>query len=171
MCSCVVYYHVKYTKKTNEVYDLKYERDSLNSKYTQLCESVKEIKESVEEEMEQWKKEVEEKSSEELRMATEKMASEYDEALKEEMENLTIEVEKIDKDLGERYKEMMAKNTLLFTCVCDKSKKIACPIDLSSDENYFHCENCGANYRVEISAYPVLLSNVSSNQTLASMYD
>ena len=171
MCSGVIYYHTKYNKKADELFDVKLEKETLESKYNKLYDSINEIKESAEEEMAQWKEKIEKECSEELRLKTESIAAEYDEALKEEMNNLNKEIEEVDKVLGERYKEMVAKNTLLFTCVCDKTKKIPCPIDFSADENRFSCENCGAEYRVEISAYPVLLSNVSSNKTLAALYD
>ena len=171
LCTAVVYYHIKCDKKSDELFDVKFEKETIETNYNKLYNSINEIKESAEEEMQQWKDKIEKECSEELRLKTESLANEYDEALKEEMNNLNREIEEIDKVLGERYKEMMAKNTLLFTCVCDKTRKIPCPIDFSADENRFSCEKCGAEYRVEISAYPILLSNVSSNKTLASLYD
>lgn len=130
-----------------------------------------ELEETVKKEMDEWKEEIEKEKEEQIRIQVQAMESNYDEALKEEMENLDKEIKKIDEKLGEKMKETLSKNTLFFTCVCDRNREIPCTMDLSSDENKFRCDRCGAEYRVEFSAYPILLSNVSSNQTLASLYD
>lgn len=171
LCSGLIYFYKKFTNKSDECFNLKYEKDGLERKYNDLYKSLEDIKTSTEKEMEEWKSQIEKESSEEIRIKTEALALEYDEALQEEMDNLNKKIEEVDKLLGERVKEIVSKNTLLFTCVCDRTRKIPCTIDFSAEENRFTCDVCGAEYRVEISAYPVLLSNVSSNQTLASLYD
>ena len=155
--------------KTND--DLMEECASQKSKIEEMKNDFSSLESSVKAEMDEWKKEIEKESKEELRIQLETMESNYNDALREEMENLDIEIKSIDEKLGEKMREILSKNTLFFTCVCDRTKQIPCVMDLSSDENKFRCEHCGAEYRVEFSAYPILLSNVSSNQTLASMYD
>ena len=140
-------------------------------KIDEISKDFESLESSVKVEMDEWKKELEKESKEEIRIQLEMMESNYNEALKEEMENLDIEIKNIDEKLGEKMRDILSKNTLFFTCVCDRNKQIPCVMDLSSDNNRFRCEHCGAEYRVEFSAYPILLSNVSSNQTLASMYD
>ena len=60
---------------------------------------------------------------------------------------------------------------MYFTCACDRTKQIPCSVDLSSDENYFTCPDCGAVYRIVISASTVLMSGISNNIAIANMYD
>ena len=121
--------------------------------------------------MDEWKNEIEKKSNEELRLSIERIETDYNVALKEEMDNLNKEIEDIDTKLGEKIQDILRKNTLSFSCACDKTRKIPCTIDFSKEENRFICDRCGSEYRVEISAYPVLISNVSSNKILANLYD
>lgn len=95
--------------------------------------------------------------------------AEYNEALEEQSKELEQKVKEVDELIGQHISEIMEKNTLYFTCSCDKNKKIPVSIDLST-ENRFTCENCGSTYRVAINAYPVLLSNVSNNKVLANIF-
>lgn len=167
----IAYFGVRLCSLNKNNEDLSSECISHKSKLETLSKEFEDLEKNIQTEMDDWKKEVEKESKEELRIQLETMESNYNEALKEEMENLDVEIKNIDEKLGEKMREMLSKNTLFFTCVCDRNKKIPCVMDLSSDENRFRCEHCGSEYRVEFSAYPILLSNVSSNQTLASMYD
>lgn len=170
-CFGLIFFYYKYSKVGADNLILKYEKDNLETKYKNVVESLNDIKVSTEKEMESWKKKLENESKEEIKIKTDSIASEYEDALKEEMSNLDKKIEEIDGILGERLRDILSKNTLFFTCVCDKSRQIPCTIDFSQEENKFMCDRCGAEYRVEISAYPVLLSNVSSNKTLAALYD
>lgn len=94
---------------------------------------------------------------------------EYTEAIEEQKRELQEKVGELDRLLGERMHEIEEKNTLFFTCACDKTRKIPVSIDLSQ-ENRFTCENCGSTYRVNINARPILLSNISDNKVLANIF-
>lgn len=95
--------------------------------------------------------------------------AEYNEALEEQSKELEQKIKEVDDLIGQHISEVMEKNTLYFTCSCDKNKKIPVSIDLST-ENRFTCENCGSTYRVAINAYPVLLSSVTNNRVLANIF-
>ena len=170
-CFGLIFFYYKYSKVSSDNLILKFEKESIETKYENVIESLDEIKASTEKEMSSWKKQLEDESKEAIKVKTDSIVSEYEDALKEEMKNLDKKIEEIDTTLGERLRDILSKNTLFFSCVCDRNRQIPCTIDFSQEENKFTCDRCGAEYRVEISAYPVLLSNVSSNKTLASLYD
>lgn len=88
-----------------------------------------------------------------------------------ETESLERQVEELDVQLGEKLQEITGKNTMYFTCACDRTKQIPCSVDLSDDENYFTCPDCGAVYRIVINASTILMSGISNNQSIANMYD
>lgn len=100
-----------------------------------------------------------------------KVINDYEEALKLETEALEKQVSELDNELGVKLQEITGKNTMYFTCACDRTKQIPCSVDLSSDENYFTCPDCGAVYRIVISASTVLMSGISNNIAIANMYD
>ena len=100
-----------------------------------------------------------------------KVINDYEEALKIETESLEKQVADLDEQLGIKLQEITSKNTMYFTCTCDRTKHIPCSIDLSSDDNYFTCPECGAVYRVVINASTILQSGITNNPKLASMYD
>ena len=81
------------------------------------------------------------------------------------------QVAELDEQLGIKLQEITLKNTMYFTCTCDRTKHIPCSVDLSSDENYFTCPECGAVYRVVINASTILQSGITNNPKLATMFD
>lgn len=100
-----------------------------------------------------------------------KVINDYEEALKLETESLEQQVAELDEQLGIKLQEITSKNTMYFTCTCDRTKHIPCSIDLGSDENYFTCPECGAVYRVVINASTILQSGITNNHKLATMFD
>lgn len=95
---------------------------------------------------------------------------EYNDALEEQKKVFEAQVQEVDEMLGKRMEEIAATNTLTFRCTCDKTHRIPVQIDFTK-ENRFTCDKCGSVYRVEINSYPVLLSNVSTNKTLANILE
>ena len=100
-----------------------------------------------------------------------KVINDYEEALKLETEALEKQVSELDNELGMKLQEITGKNTMYFTCACDRTKYIPCTIDLSEEENYFTCPDCGAVYKVVISASTILMSGITNNPKIANMYD
>lgn len=100
-----------------------------------------------------------------------KVINDYEEALKLETEGLERQVLELDEQLGIKLQEITGKNTMYFTCACDRSKQIPCSVDLSSEENYFTCPECGAVYRIVINASTILQSGITNNPKIANMYD
>lgn len=115
--------------------------------------------------------EIEAKANATIEKRVQKVVEDYEEALKTETEALEKQVAELDEALGEKMMEVMSKNTLYFTCACDRGKQIPCSVDLSSDENYFTCPQCGATYRIVINPSSILMSGITNNPTIASMYD
>ena len=100
-----------------------------------------------------------------------KVINDYEEALKLETEGLERQVSELDEQLGMKLQEITGKNTMYFTCTCDRSKQIPCSVDLSSEDNYFTCPECGAVYRIVINASTILQSGITNNPKIANMYD
>lgn len=100
-----------------------------------------------------------------------KVINDYEEALKLETEGLERQVSELDEQLGIKLQEITGKNTMYFTCACDRSKQIPCSVDLSSEDNYFTCPECGAVYRIVINASTILQSGITNNPKIANMYD
>mgnify|MGYP006967385597 CR=1 FL=1 len=121
--------------------------------------------------MEQAKISLEEKYKKESDLRVEKVIHDYEEALKLETEDLEEKVAELDEQLGNKLQEIASKNTMRFTCTCDRTKYIPCTIDLSEEENYFTCPDCGAVYKVVISASTILMSGITNNPKIANMYD
>ena len=121
--------------------------------------------------MEEAKVSLEEKYKKESDLRVEKVIRDYEEALKLETEDLEEKVAELDEQLGDKLQQIAAKNTMRFTCTCDRTKYIPCTIDLSEEENYFTCPECGAVYKVVISASTILMSGITNNPKIANMYD
>ena len=121
--------------------------------------------------MEETKVSLEEKYKKESDLRVEKVIRDYEEALKLETEDLEEKVAELDEQLGMKLQEIASKNTMRFTCTCDRTKYIPCTIDLSEEENYFTCPECGAVYKVVISASTILMSGITNNPKIANMYD
>lgn len=116
-----------------------------------------------------FEKNLEERLSIERERINDDIEQEYNDAIETQKSELQEQIKKVDEMLGERIQEIAAKNTLTFTCSCNKNRRIPVEIDFTK-ENRFTCDNCGSVYRVELRPYPVLLSNVSNNQTLANIF-
>ena len=121
--------------------------------------------------MEEAKVSLEDKYKKESDLRVEKVIRDYEEALKLETEDLEEKVAELDEQLGDKLQEIASKNTMRFTCTCDRTKYIPCTIDLSEEENYFTCPECGAVYKVVISASTILMSGITNNPKIANMYD
>lgn len=126
---------------------------------------------TVKVEMEKKLNVVEEHYKRQMEERVDRVIREYEEALKLESENLEKRVSELDEQLGEKINEINSKNTMFFTCACDRSKQIPVQVDLSSDDNFFTCPECGAVYRIDISSSTILMSGVSNNVKLANMFD
>ena len=136
----------------------------LQKKYTEFVTNAKA-------EIEKTKVSLEEKYRKESELKVEKVIRDYDEALKLETDELEEKVAELDEQLGAKIQEIAEKNTMRFTCACDRTKYIPCTIDLSEEENYFTCPDCGAVYKVVISASTILMSGITNNPKIANMYD
>ena len=136
----------------------------LQKTYTNFVENAKT-------EIEKMKVTLEEKYKKESDLRVEKVIRDYEEALKLETEDLEEKVAELDEQLGDKLQEIASKNTMRFTCTCDRTKYIPCTIDLSEEENYFTCPECGAVYKVVISASTILMSGITNNPKIANMYD
>lgn len=136
----------------------------LQKKYTEFVANAKS-------EIEKTKVSLEEKYRKESELKVEKVIRDYDEALKLETDELEEKVKDLDEQLGMKIQEIAEKNTMRFTCACDRTKYIPCTIDLSEEENYFTCPDCGAVYKVVISASTILMSGITNNPKIANMYD
>ena len=115
--------------------------------------------------------ELEEKYKKQADDRVQKVIADYQEALKIETQGLENQVAELDEKLGQKIQQITGKNLMFFTCACDRTKQIPCSVDLSSDQNYFTCPDCGAVYRIVISASTVLMSGISNNVKIANMYD
>lgn len=115
--------------------------------------------------------ELEEKYKRQADDRVQKVIADYQEALKIETQGLESQVAELDEKLGQKIQQITGKNLMFFTCACDRTKQIPCSVDLSSDQNYFTCPDCGAVYRIVINASTVLMSGISNNVKIANMYD
>lgn len=140
------------------------EADLIRKKYNEFVSKAKQ-------DMEAAKVSLEEKYKKETDLRVEKVIRDYEEALKLETEDLEEKVADLDEQLGMKLQEIASKNTMRFTCACDRTKYIPCTIDLSEEENYFTCPDCGAVYKVVISASTILMSGITNNPNIANMYD
>jgi F0F1-type ATP synthase membrane subunit b/b' len=136
----------------------------LQKKYTEFVANAKS-------EIEKTKITLEEKYKKESELKVKKVINDYEEALKLETEDLEEKVAELDEQLGMKIQEITEKNTMRFTCACDRTKYIPCSIDLSEEENFFTCPECGAVYKVVISASTILMSGITNNPKIANMYD
>ena len=126
---------------------------------------------SVKDKMDTKVSELEEKYKKQANDMVQKVINDYEEALKLETEGLENQVAELDEQLGQKLQEITGKNTMYFTCACDRTKQIPCSVDLSSDENYFTCPDCGAVYRIVVNTSTILMSGITNNTKIASMYE
>ena len=125
----------------------------------------------VKKQMEISKINLQQKFRKETELKVEKVIRDYEEALKLETEDLEEKVAELDEQLGVKLQQIVSKNTMYFTCACDRGKPIPCSIDLGQEQNYFTCPECGAVYRVVINTSTILMSGVTNNPKIATMYD
>ena len=159
------------SKAESEAIVAKGYQQSAEEKVTELQKQQSDFIVSVKKQMEEKVTELETKYKKHADERVQKVINDYEEALKLETEALEKQVSELDNELGVKLQEITGKNTMYFTCACDRTKQIPCSVDLSSDENYFTCPDCGAVYRIVISASTVLMSGISNNIAIANMYD
>lgn len=159
------------SKAESEAIVAKGYQQSAEEKVTELQKQQSDFIVSVKKQMEEKVTELETKYKKHADERVQKVINDYEEALKLETEALEKQVSELDNELGIKLQEITGKNTMYFTCACDRTKQIPCSVDLSSDENYFTCPDCGAVYRIVISASTVLMSGISNNIAIANMYD
>lgn len=147
------------------------ERNAAENKVIELQEKHSEFICTIKEQMSSKIAELESKYKKQADDRVQKVINDYEEALKLETESLEKQVSELDEQLGVKLHEIKGKNTMYFTCACDRGTQIPCSVDLSSDENYFTCPECGAVYRIVINASTVLMSGITNNTKIASMYD
>ena len=161
----------KVSKAESEAIVAKGYQQNAEEKVIELQKTYTNFVENAKTEIEKTKVTLEEKYKKESDLKVEKVIHDYEEALKLETEDLEEKVAQLDEQLGEKIQEIAAKNTMRFTCACDRTKYIPCTIDLSEEENYFTCPDCGAVYKVVISASTILMSGITNNPKIANMYD
>lgn len=161
----------KVSKAESEAITAKGYQKNAEEKVIELQKTYSNFVENAKTEIEKTKANLEEKFKKETDLRVEKVIQDYEEALKLETDDLEEKVAQIDEQLGEKIQEIAAKNTMRFTCACDRTKYIPCTIDLSEEENYFTCPDCGAVYKVVISASTILMSGITNNPKIANMYD
>lgn len=161
----------KVSKAESEAITAKGYQQNAEEKVIELQKTYTNFVENAKTEIEKTKVSLEEKYKKESDLRVEKVINDYEEALKLETEDLEEKVAQLDEQLGEKIQEIAAKNTMRFTCACDRTKYIPCTIDLSEEENYFTCHDCGAVYKVVISASTILMSGITNNPKIANMYD
>lgn len=161
----------KLSKAESEAIAAKGFQETAEENVIKLQKQQSDFIESVKEQMENKVTEIENKYKKQSDDRVQKVINDYEEALKLETESLEKQVAELDEQLGIKLQEITGKNTMYFTCACDRSKQIPCSVDLSSDENYFTCPDCGAVYRIVINASTILMSGVTNNTAIANMYD
>jgi F0F1-type ATP synthase membrane subunit b/b' len=161
----------KVGKAESEAIVAKGYQQNAEAKVIELQKSYTNFVENAKTEIEKTKVSLEEKYKKESDLRVEKVIRDYEEALKLETEDLEEKVAELDEQLGNKLQEIASKNTMRFTCTCDRTKYIPCTIDLSEEENYFTCPECGAVYKVVISASTILMSGITNNPKIANMYD
>ena len=161
----------KVSKAESEAIVAKGYQQNAEEKVIELQKTYTNFVENAKTEIERTKVSLEEKYKKESELKIEKVIQDYEEALKLETDDLEEKVAQLDEQLGEKIQEIAAKNTMRFTCACDRTKYIPCTIDLSEEENYFTCPDCGAVYKVVISASTILMSGITNNPKIANMYD
>lgn len=161
----------KVSKAESEALTAKGYQQNAEEKVVELQKIYSDFKEDIKIQMKSKIGELEEKYKKNADERVQKVINDYEEALKLETEGLEAQVAELDEQLGMKLKEITSKNTMYFTCACDRGTQIPCSVDLSNDENYFTCPQCGAVYRIVVNASTVLMSGISNNHAIATMYD
>lgn len=161
----------KVSKAESEAIVAKGYQQNAEEKVIELQKTYTNFVENAKTEIEKTKVSLEEKYKKESDLKVEKVIQDYEEALRLETDELEQKVAELDEQLGMKIQEIAEKNTMRFTCACDRTKYIPCTIDLSEEENYFTCPDCGAVYKVVISASTILMSGITNNPKIANMYD
>lgn len=151
--------------KTNQVKRLKDDLVAADAEHDTDKAHLNDIIEKRETELREFK----EKAENDFNEAVEKAVEERTKDLEAETEESMGEIIKnLDTQIGNQLKELISNHTLYFQCACSKNPadKIPCYIDFTK-ENKFQCKNCGAKYKVDFSAYPVLLTQTINESVLA----
>lgn len=162
-------YFIKTTR--DKVDEYRNERDEFEKKYHEIERKHIDFINEMTDKFSKKISDIEETSKRKIDERVQKVVEDYEEALKVETNALEEQVSNLDKQLGDKIAEITQKNTLYFTCACDRSKQIPCFVDLGSDENYFTCPDCGAVYRIVLNPSSVLMSGIVNNSRIANMYD
>lgn len=155
--ACVQSYNTAAEKYKNEC-------DKAIKEYQDKCE--KQYK-SLEEEFESRVKSI----KDDCRETIKEHEKQFENDMNDQLEEFKNQIGKVDEVLGRRIEEIKQKNTLYFNCVCNPQRPLPCEIDFSQEENYFQCPDCGAVYRVQIDAYPVLISSISTNTRMVDLIE
>lgn len=151
--------------KTNQVKHLKDDLVAADAEHDADKAHLNDIIKKREAELKDFK----EKSENDFNEAVEKAVEERTKDLETETtESMGEIIKNLDTQVGNQLKELISNHTLYFQCACSKNPadRIPCYIDFTK-ENKFQCKKCGAKYRVEISARPVLLTRTINESVLA----
>lgn len=167
---------IEFQKRENATHaNLKEQFDKTTENYKKQCESVVDkVKKECRDEVEQVKNDCDkrvEQAQFEANTTIKNMEEEFNQACDDQIKELKSKINEVDEMLGQRIEQIRQTNTLYFNCVCSPESPIPCEMDLSKEENHFTCPNCGALYRVELNAYPILVSTITTNTKLASILD
>lgn len=84
------------------------------------------------------------------------------------IEDVKSEIINVDKELSEKYNELLEKNSVIFDCPCNHNK-IRTFIDLSLEENTFICPECKNEYRVDIRMVPILKGKIVNDNNVYNL--
>lgn len=132
--------------------DLLVKEKNLDKQYNKLKENLDKKREELDIEYKQKKLELDQ---------------EVEDAVKDAEEALKHNISRVDNMLEERLAEITAKNTKMFSCLCN-DKPIACFIDLS-EENTYRCPDCGTVYSVEITMNPSIIGKAISDEDYVAL--
>lgn len=144
-------------KKTKN--DLKKRSEELNAKEFNLDKQYNKLKDDLAKKKQALIEEYNQKKND--------LDAEFEEAIKDAEEALEESVSQVDNMLEEKLAEITAKNTKMFSCLCN-DKPIACFIDLS-EENTYRCPECGTVYSVEITMNPSIIGKAISDEDYVAL--
>lgn len=151
--------------KSNQVKHLKNELAAADGEHDADKAHLNDIIKKRETELKEFKEKAENNFNEAVEKAVEERTKDIEAESEESMGEI---IKNLDTQVGNQLKELISNHTLYFQCACSKNPadKIPCYIDFTK-QNEFQCKKCGAMYRVEVNAYPVLLTKTINESILA----